>query len=384
MTRKKSCHLVNMLAELTDPRKEKGKRHPLKAILALLVVGLMCGHKGYTSIATWARSQPALTKALGFTHHKTPCAATIHNLLKKLDVEALENILSKWVNAALAECPDLRGCSDAVAIDGKTLRASKKSGAMISHLLSVVSHELGITLTQRGVSDKTNEIPVSTEILKAFDVAGKVITTDALLTQRSFCHGIINSGGDYMLPVKGNQPDLLEAIEKLFQGVPDTLSEDTTHPTLGKPIYMHETIEKSHGRLETRCIKASTSLNAYLDWPGIAQVIQYHYTSKNMKTGEETTRTTYGITSLKPSEASAERLLALRRGHWAIENKSHWMRDVLLGEDASPVRCGAIPQVMAALRNTALSVFRFQGITRIADKIKEYASKPLLTVNLIK
>ena len=103
-----------------------------------------------------------------------------------------------------------------------------------------------------------------------------------------------------------------------------------------------------------------------------------------MKTGEETTRTTYGITSLKPSEASAERLLALRRGHWAIENKSHWMRDVLLGEDASPVRCGAIPQVMAALRNTALSVFRFQGITRIADKIKEYASKPLLTVNLIK
>ncbi len=300
MARKKSCHLVNMLAELTDPRKEKGKRHPLKAILALLVVGLMCGHKGYTSIATWARSQPALTKALGFTHHKTPCAATIHNLLKKLDVEALENILSKWVNAALAECPDLRGCSDAVAIDGKTLRASKKSGAMISHLLSVVSHELGITLTQRGVSDKTNEIPISTEILKAFDVAGKVITTDALLTQRSFCHGIINSGGDYMLPVKNNQPDLLEAIEKLFQDVPDAVSEDTTHPTLGKPIYMHETIEKSHGRLETRCIKASTSLNAYLDWPGIAQVIQYHYTSKNMKTGEETTRTTYGITSLKP------------------------------------------------------------------------------------
>ena len=98
--------------------------------------------------------------------------------------------------------------------------------------------------------------------------------------------------------------------------------------------------------------------------PGIAQVFQYHYTYKNQKTGEETHKVHYGITSLNPEEASAERLLALRRGHWSIENKSHWMRDTLLGEDTSPVRCGAIPQVMAALRNTALSVFRFAGITR--------------------
>ncbi len=82
MAKGKSCHLMDMLAKLTDPRKEKGKRHPLNALLALLVVGLMCGHKGYTSIATWARSQTALAKALGFTHQKTPCAATIHNLLK--------------------------------------------------------------------------------------------------------------------------------------------------------------------------------------------------------------------------------------------------------------------------------------------------------------
>ena len=87
--------------------------------------------------------------------------------------------------------------------------------------------------------------------------------------------------------------------------------------------------------------------------------------------------------SLKPEEASAERLLTLRRGHWSIENKSHWMRDMFLEEDVSPVRCGAIPQAMAALHNTALSAFRFAGITRIADKMKYYASKPKLAVNLI-
>ena len=103
------------------------------------------------------------------------------------------------------------------------MRASKKCGALTNHLLSVVSHEIGITLTQRSVSDKTNEIPISTEILKTFDVRGKVITTYALLTQRPFCHGIINRGGDYVLPVKDNQPYLLDAIKKLFQDIPDTL-----------------------------------------------------------------------------------------------------------------------------------------------------------------
>ncbi len=249
MTRRESCHLLDMLAKLRDPRKHKGKRHPLKSILALLVIGLMCGHKGYTSIATWARSQPALAKALGFTKKKTPSASTIHNLLKKLDVVALEETLTHWVKTVIKSRPDLTRCLDAIAIDGTTMRASQRSGAITSHLLSVVSHELGVTLTQRSVSDKTNEIPISTEILKAFDVSGKVITTDALLTQRTFCHAIIAGDGDYLLPVKDNQPDLLGAIEKLFQDIPDTLC-DTTHPILGDPIHIHETVEKSHGRLQ--------------------------------------------------------------------------------------------------------------------------------------
>ncbi len=383
MPEKNSRHLLDRLAEIQDPRNNKGKRHPLNSILGLVLIGFMTGHKGYTSIATWARTQQNLARTLGFTHKKTPCPATIHNVLKDLDADAVEKTFTDWVEDVCKNRPDLEGCLDAVAIDGKTMRASKKSGATISHLLSVVSHELGVTLTQKGVSDKTNEIPISTEILKNFDVSGKVITTDALLTQRPFCHAIIEGNGDYVLPVKKNQPDLYDEIQKLFQDVPDTLSDNTPHPKLGAPIYTHETSEKSHGRIETRCLKASTSLNAYLDWPGIAQVFQYRYTYKNTKTGEEKTKIHYGITSLTPEETSAQRLLELRRGHWSIENKSHWMRDTQLGEDASSVRCGAIPQIMAALRNTALAVLRFAGITRIADEIKYLASKPKLAVNLI-
>jgi hypothetical protein len=146
-----------------------------------MVIGLMCGHKGYTSIATWARHQPALAKALGFTHKKTPCPATLHNLLKRLDVVAVEETLTEWVNTIIKSRPDLSGCLDAVAIDGKTMRASQKSGATTSHLLSVVSHELGITITQQSVSDKTNEIPISTEILKS-----KTINRTSLMRLRNY------------------------------------------------------------------------------------------------------------------------------------------------------------------------------------------------------
>ena len=120
-------------------------------------------------------------------------------------------------------------------------------------------------------------------------------------------------------------------------------------------------------------------------WTGrIPQVFQYRYSYKDLNTGEEKHKIHYGITNLSPKEASVERLLSLRRGHGSIENKSHWMRDTLLGEDTSPVRSGAIPQVMAALRNTALSVVRFTGTTRIADMMKYYASNPKLAVNIIK
>ncbi len=175
------------------------------------------------------------------------------------------------------------------------MRATHKQDATTSHLLSVVSHELGITLTQRSVNDKTNEIPISTEILEAFDVRGKVITTDVLLTQRAFCEKVVDAGGDYVQRVKKNQAFLFWAIETLFQ------SEDTTleakNPEIRGIFDSFQTYDKEHGRLEMRCLKASTALNAYLtDWPGLAQVIEYRQVRKNMRTGEETHKAQYGIT----------------------------------------------------------------------------------------
>ena len=257
--------------------------------------------------------------------------------------------------------------------------------------MSVVSHQLGITLTQRPVSKKTNEIPVATQILEAFDVAGKVVTTDALLTQRTFCQNLCDADADYVMPVKANQKSLLDDIRTLFEPVPSakTTTEQIKtlkkiHAALGAHTDTYQTIEKGHGWIQTRTLTASTALTDYMKWPGLAQVYQYRCERKHTRTGKITHQTQSGITSLSPTQASAERLLQLRRGHWTIENLLHCTRDMIFGEDASQVRCGNIPQVMAALRNAVLTLGRAAGYTKIAKTLRYFAAQPWMALKLLK
>ena len=181
---------------MPDPRYSKGKRHPLSAILALTVIAIMCGCRSYNAIAQWGRSYcPTLVKALGFRHTKTPCAATLHNLFKRLDIAELEKVLTQWVVDVLKH-PPVASPKVALAIDGRTLGGSAKRRAALPHLLSVVSHQFGVTIAQTSVDKKTNEIPITTEILSAFDIKGMIVTTDTLLTQRHFCEAVCAVGGD--------------------------------------------------------------------------------------------------------------------------------------------------------------------------------------------
>ena len=317
MTRTDSRHLLDMLASVPDPRKEKGKRHPLKAILALAVIAMMSGYRSYAAIAEYGRTYKVLRKALGFRHKKTPCAATLYNLFHRLDINALEETLTQWTLAVLENFGwRSEGSLTAVAIDGKTLRGSRKQSAKLTHLMSVVSHQLGITLTQKAMSEKSHELPTSLEILKSFDVSGKVVTADALLTQRSFCESVLASGGDYVLPVKENQKEMFQAIERLFQPPPDAKTFQSAYQRLQaehqdwqETLDTIETSEKAHGRIEIRRLTASTALNTYLQWPGIAQVFEYTYQRKHPRTGEVASKTQYGITSLQNSVATAADLL---------------------------------------------------------------------------
>ena len=392
MTRISSCQLVDMLAEVPDPRKKKGLRHPLASMLALTVVGLLCGQRSYTQIAKWARLHPALRNALGFTAKQTPAASTFHYLYQRLDITAVEKTLTQWTTQTLARLQPFTSRLTGVAMDGKTLgHSGNRQDTRRIHLLAAVSHGLGIPLAECAVSEKTNEIPLSIELLKAFDVAGRVITTDALLTQRKFCQELLDAQADYCLPVKANQKQLYEDIRDLFEPFDETDPPEVEHrrfENLHAEVNAHlETytdIEDAKGRITTRTLTTSTLLTQHTHWPGLQQVYQYITHQQQKNTAHVKCHVQYGITSLTPEHASAADLLKLRRGHWTIENKLHWIRDTVFQEDASCVRTGVLPQAMAALRNTAISVLRLTGHTKITDALQLFAAKPKLAVNLIK
>jgi predicted transposase YbfD/YdcC len=365
--------LIEVFAEIPDFRRCRGKRHPLPAILSLACCAMLCGYRSYSAIAEWGRNYGArIAQALGFTHN-TPCAATLHTVFRHVDRDAVEAKLGAWAEGIVVSTLSAPSVGEAaVALDGKTLRGSRKQGAPGVHLLSALSHHLGLTLAQHAVDDKTNEITQVETVLDHLVLQGRVCTMDALLTQRHVAQTIVEKGGDYVMIVKENQPQLRADIELVF-----------TLPPVGDHQAMAQTVDLGHGRIEQRNLTTSEALGGYSDWPGLAQVFELGRHVMCPKTGQERVEVVYGVTSLTPQRATPARLLELVRGQGQIENQSHWVRDVTFDEDRSPVRCGNIPQVMAALRNTALGLLRYAGYANIAAAGRRLAAQPLQALALI-
>lgn len=365
--------LIDVLAEIPDFRKARGKRHDLKSVLALACCAILCGYRSYSAIAEWGHHYGRrFTHALGFTH-KPPSASTLHTIFKGVDVEVFEAKLGVWaegITSALS--PSSEATPFATAIDGKTLRGSKKQGAPGVHLLSALSHQMGMTLAQMAVDDKSNEITAVETLLQDLVLKGRVVTVDALLTQRHVAKTIVEQGGDYVMIVKDNQPKLKADIELVF-----------ALPPWGDRQASSRTMDIGHGRIESRHLTTSEALMGYSDWPALAQVFEVGRQVIEKKTGKERWEVVYGVTSLPPERATPEQLLELVRGHWAIENKSHWVRDVTFDEDRSQVRCGSIPHVMAALRNTAIGLLRWAGYGNIAKAGRQLAAQPAQALALI-
>jgi predicted transposase YbfD/YdcC len=362
--------LIDILSEIPDYRKAKGKRHPLPSILALACVAMMCGYKSYRTFSKWGENYgEELMKALGFTHVKGPCAATFSIIFRRINVRLLEKKIGIWAENLLSK---LKGC-DNIALDGKTAKGSRKQGSSISHFLSALGHELGLTLAQSGVDSKTNEIGVVHEVLKNLVLEGRVVTMDALLTQRKVAKDILDGGGDYVMIAKENQEKLLDDVKTVFHGPFSHLLEKS----------YDQTLDSGHGRIEERHLTVSSELSVYSDWPGLQQVFQLHRKTTFKKTGEKREETVYGVTSLTPQEADASCLMGIIRRHWHIENKSHWVRDVVFGEDGSQVHCGNAPQVMAALRNTVIGLIRSAGMNGITDACLKFAAQPRLALELM-
>jgi predicted transposase YbfD/YdcC len=217
---------------------------------------------------------------------------------------------------------------------------------------------------KRGVRAEAHEaeLSVAPAIVAALPLAGRVVTGDALYAQRALCQQIRAAGGDYLFIVKRNQPALYADIALLFAAPPpgDVFQEAEQRGTHGD-------------RHDVRRLWASTALAASLDWPGVRQVLQVERVVERQGRRQREVRS--AITSLGPAVGAA-RLLELVRGHWAIENRLHWVRDVTLGEDACRVRTGAAPHVLAALRNVVLALLRRRGVENVAAALREHGWRP--------
>lgn len=220
---------------------------------------------------------------------------------------------------------------------------------------------------KKGVSSHESELTLAPSILNMLPLDGNVVTGDALYCQRNLCDQIVLSGGDYLMIVKKNQSKLYDDIGFVFES-----------PPVGEKLSYTEVHSKHGDRVEVRRLWATDALREYLDWPGSNQVCKVEREVESKGVVSKDVR--YAITSL---DVGPDVLLKYVRGHWGIENRIHWVRDVTMGEDASQVRTGSAPQVMAALRNVVINILRLNGATNIAGALRQNAWQPGVALKLL-
>lgn len=225
---------------------------------------------------------------------------------------------------------------------------------------------------QQEEKKQKSELAVAYRLVEQIDWKGKILTGDALYCQRCLCELLFRAGGDYLFIVKANQPQLFEDLRLLF--APPEPAKRAGVGILRLPEQQAQTTDKGHGRLEIRTIRVSSELKGYSDWPGLEQVFEIRRQWKYK--GEWREAVLYGITSLPATIAIPERLLKIKRGHWTIENPLHYVKDVTMGEDRSTVHKDNGPKVMAALRNTAVSLLRHAGFSTIAQRLRYNCGHP--------
>jgi predicted transposase YbfD/YdcC len=321
--------LLGRLAMIPDPRDRRGRRHTLASVLAVSAAAVAAGARSVTAVAEWATDAPwPILAALGVRGDpltrrcQVPGEATIRRVLARVDGDAVDATIGAWLADRLRPPPRPRRV---IAVDGKTLRGSARDGHQV-HLLAALDHHDGAVLVQRQVDGAPGEVPAFQPLLDGLDLAGMVVTADVLHTQRDHTAFLVDRGADYLLVVKANQPGLHAQLVGL--------------PWRQIPV-MDRTRDHGHGRIELRTLKVAAV--AGLCFPHAAKAIQVIRRVRAPGSRRWRTATAYAVTSLALGTASPGQLAGWLRGHWRIENRLHWVRDVTFGEDASTARAGSLP-----------------------------------------
>jgi predicted transposase YbfD/YdcC len=371
--------LVAALSDVPDPRHRRGRRYPWPLLLTRISAALAGGARNVRAIGRWvAERAEDLRPRLDLPAGRVPRTATLRRALRAVDVAALEARLADFVAGLPTGPPPAAAAAAApvwvgLAIDGKAVRGANRHGARV-HLVGLVRHGDARVVGQVAVADKSHEITAVPRLLAGRDLSGAVATMDAMLAQRALAAQIRAQGGHYLMIAKDNQPGLQRASERLVAEPPPPLASDHRAAVT--------TCHKGHGRPERRRLERSAALADYLAWPDATQVLRRTCRRVHLRTGEITEEVSFGLTSL-PVAAPAAAIEALWRGHWAIENRVHYVRDVTMGADACQVRVGRAPQALAARRNGVLGLLRALGWTNIAAALRHYGASAQRALTLL-
>lgn len=388
--------LLDELATVPDPRKKRGIRHQLPQILAIATLATLRGATSLFAIGELAAELPEealwrlgcrISPATG--RRQAPEESTIRRTLRAIDADSLDLVVNAWVAAQVAagrleaedaveidfsvmveedkrsdEDEDTKGggdatvaIRDALALDGKTLRGARLDDGRKVHLVSVLTHKEGVTVAQRNVDTKTNEITAFRPLLESLELSDVVVTADAMHTQREHATFLSGRGAHFIFGVKDNQPTLAKEAVRLL----------ATSPVV------HETHDRAHGRIEHRYYSVASvpkKLARRLGFPSASQVVKVYRERCDLGDHLESQETSYYVTDLSADEASPAELAHHIRGHWRIENSSHYVRDRTFDEDRSQTRVGGAPQALATLRNLAISILRLVGFENIAAGLR--------------
>jgi len=340
------------LGKLTDLRKAKGKRYGLDMLLMIILMAKLCGENTPMEIAEWAEHRKGqLLEIMKLKWSRMPHHNTYRRVLaEKICAEEVERLVGEYNQGGEH--------GQVYAMDGKAMLGKRKNDETgTEYLLSVYDVAQAKVMSQVEVGCKENEITKASQALKQVEIAQKVVTGDAMHTQRGVSRQIIAAGGDYVWPVKENQLRLYQNIQSLF-------APEYPKPGFGKiptDFLTACTVNKGHGRIETRIITTSEMLNAYSDWPEVAQVyrLERHFDWRRRGRSIKTSfQVEFGVTSLTRKKTTPLTLLNIRRAHWGIETGLHYRRDVTLREDATRMTVGNAANIMASLNNLVLALIR--------------------------
>jgi predicted transposase YbfD/YdcC len=380
--------LMGYLAWVPDPRDPRGVRHSLVSVLATAVAAVLAGATSLAAIAEWVADVSAgVLDVLGVRFdplsrvHQVPDEATIRAVLERLDATAFTAATGAWLTdlsqvragarQAVNVRPQRRPRRESVQVDGKALRGTRHHTAsgQARHLLAARSGRHQAVVAQVEIEDKTGELSAFEPLLRPLDLTGVVVTADALHTQRDHARFLVqDKNAHFILVVKKNQPSLYHQLKALpWRQIRVGHIED----------------HHGHGRTERRSLKVAT-VEPHLAFPHAAQAIAITRKTRPRRGGRWKRVTVYAITSLAAHQARPDELAAWIRQHWAIETL-HYIRDVTYREDASQIRTGSGPAVMAALRNLAISILKLCGWTNIAQANRRHlqdARRCLATLGL--